>query len=642
MALESPEPLYTISSDPTAKKPPLDGWTLAVMIVAIGVCLFQFILYRFMTMTDLAFKDIHYGFILTLVFLCTMRKYPRQRWFWGIMIVLSLISTGYIYINEEDLMMRAGMPEGLDLPVGTALVALALLATWRCWGLAIPVISLTFIALAFVLQYLPPPLYGPAPTFSRLITMLSIGLTGMWGEMLNVSSGVIFYFMIFGALFEVTGCTMWFDEVGKLVGRFSKAGPAQTCIVSSALFGVCSGSVAANVVTSGVFTIPAMKRAGYKPEIACAVEATSSVGGQIMPPVMGATAFIMAAVIAVPYTEIAFRAIIPALLFFGCQMIQVELIARRDNTLPGTDPVNKKELFLRAPLFIVPMTILVYLLMGGHSVGYSVFPTIITMLVIACLRKKTRPSLRSMVDSFTDGAIKGAELGVTCAALAPVVVLSTFTGLGIKLPGVVEMLSGGVPLVALLLAAVVALILGTGLPTSATYLLVGIIICPSLIKMGMPELPVHFFAFFFGLIGAVTPPVAMASMIAARMGGADFWKTSWQSCRFSVVGWTVPFLFCFNPAFLGYFKNPAYDLFMLAMGLVMIVMAAIALEDFYLTKLNVTERVIASIAAISLFLYLCTHQIYLLGMCAAVFALLTVWEIKKKMTERNLAAGTPA
>ena len=641
MSKESPDGLYTISSDPKAKKPPLDGWTLAVLIVSIWMCLYQFILHRYMTLSDLAFKDIHYGFILTLVFLNAMRKYPGQRWVWGPMIVLSVISTAYVYINEEDLILRAGTPIGLDLPIGTCLVVLAFLAAWRCWGLAIPLISLCFIALAFVIPHLPPPLYGPSPTFSRLITMLSIGLTGMWGEMLNTSSSVIFYFMVFGALFEVTGCTLWFDEVGKLVGRLSKAGPAQTCIVSSALFGVCSGSVSANVVTSGVFTIPAMKRAGYKPEVACAIEATSSTGGQIMPPVMGATAFIMAAVIAVPYTEIAFRAIIPALLFFLCQMIQAELIARRDHTLPSADVAHKKELLLRAPLFIAPMGILVYLLMGGHSVGYSTFPTILSMIVIACLRKETRPKLRQLVESFADGAIKGAEIGVTCAALAPVVVLSTYTGLGIKLPGIVQMLSGGMSLVALFLAAIVALILGTGLPTSATYLLVAIIICPSLVKMGLSELPVHFFAFYFGLIGAVTPPVAMAALIAARMGNADFWKTGWQATKFSVVGWTVPFVFCYNPVFLAYFKNPAYDTLMLILSLVMICMAAIALEDFYLTRLNLAERVLSGISALAIFMYLCLHIVPLLVASAVLFALVTVWQVKKKKADRCLATVIP-
>jgi TRAP transporter 4TM/12TM fusion protein len=459
---------------------------------------------------------------------------------------------------------------------------------------------------------------------------------------MSTSASTIFYFMVFGALFEVTGCTLWFDEVGKLVGRVSKAGPAQTCIVSSALFGVCSGSVAANVVTSGVFTIPAMKRAGYSPEVACAIEATSSTGGQIMPPVMGATAFIMAAVIAVPYTEIAFRAIIPAVLFFACQMFQVELIARRDHTLPGTDPVNKKELLMRSPLFIVPMGILIYLLMGDHTVGYATFPTIISMIVIACLRKETRPNLRSVVESFTDGAIKGAEIGVTCAALAPIVVLTTYTGLGIKLPGLVEILSGGSPLIALFLAAVVALILGMGVPTPVVYLLVAIIICPSIIKMGIPTLPAHFFAFYFGIICAVTPPVGMAALIAAKMGGASYFKTGLQATKFSIVGWTVPFLFCYNPVFLAYFKNPAYDFMMLFLGIAMIGVAAIALEGYYLTKLTITEIVLASSSAATLFMYLCTHSIPWLVTSAVLFALVTVWEIKKKMAVRNLAAGTPA
>jgi TRAP transporter 4TM/12TM fusion protein len=641
MSKESPDQLYTISSDPTAKKPLLDGWTFAVFVVAIAMSLYQFILHRYMTLSDLAFKDIHYGFILTLVFLTAMRKFRKQRWLWGSMIILSLISTAYIYINEEDLILRAGSPIGLDLPIGTCLVVLALLATWRCWGLAIPLISLSFIALAFVIRYLPPPLYGPSPTFSRLITMLSIGLTGMWGTMLSTSSSVIFYFMVFGALFEVTGCTLWFDEVGKLVGRASKAGPAQTCIVSSALFGVCSGSVAANVVTSGVFTIPAMKRAGYKPEVACAIEATSSTGGQIMPPVMGATAFIMAAVIAVPYTEIAFRAIIPACLFFLCQMFQVELISRREKTLPGTDPVNKKELLLRTPLFFVPMGILLYLLLGDHTVGYATFPTIISMIVIAFLRKATRPTLRQLAESFADGAIKGAEIGVTCAALAPIVVLSTYTGLGIKLPGIVQMLSGNSSFVALLLAALVALILGMGVPTPVVYLLVAIIICPSIIKMGIPILPAHFFAFYFGIICAVTPPVAMGALIAAKMGDADYFKTGIQATKFSVVGWTVPFIFCYNQVYLGYFKNPAYDILMLILGLVMICMAAVALEGYYLTRLNLTEHVLAVISALAIFLYLCFHIVLLLVASAVLFALVTVWQLRKKMAERRFATVNP-
>jgi TRAP transporter 4TM/12TM fusion protein len=396
------------------------------------------------------------------------------------------------------------------------------------------------------------------------------------------------------------------------------------------------------VVTSGVFTIPAMKRAGYKPEVACAIEATSSVGGQIMPPVMGATAFIMAAVIAIPYPEIAFRALIPAAMFFLCQMFQVELIARRERTLPSDDVVDRKELILRAPLFIVPMAILVYLLLGEHSVGYATFPTILSMLGLAYLRKETRPKLRNLMDSLADGAIKGAEIGVTCAALAPIVVLTTYTGLGIKLPGLVEMLSGGMSLVALILAAVVALILGMGVPTPVVYLLVAIIICPSIVKMGIPLLPAHMFAFYFGIICAVTPPVAMAALIASKMGEANYFKTGLQSTKFSVVGWTVPFLFCYNPVFLGYFKNPAWDFLMLILGFVMIAMAGIALEGYCLTRLSPAERVLAAVSTVTLFVYLCFHIIPLLAVSAVLFALVAASQIKKKRTEKNLTTVTPS
>ena len=617
---------------------------ITIAVIALIAVFYQFVLYKFLIVTDLIFDDIHYAFILVIVFLHLMRKEPKFTWIWAVCIALSLYATGYIFFNEDALIDRAGDPTFQDLIVGTLLILVAFISTWRIWGKVIPLIAIAFIALAFLMQFLPYPLYSPAPSYARLITMLSIGLTGMWGMMIKTSANVIFYFMVFGCVFQATGATEFFNIIGRMVGRVSVAGPAQTAVVTSTLFATTSGSVMANAATTGSFTIPTMIKAGFKRHDAAAFEATASAGGQIMPPIMGATAFIMSAVLAVPYTEIAVRAIIPAVLFFLCIGIQSELIARRDRIKKDTnpEPIDKRELFLLAPLFLVPLAILVWLLFAGHSVAYSTGPSILSMIILSCLRKKTRPSFGTIIDGFSKGAVSAAEVGVTTVALSPIVVLSTYTGLGIKLPGVVKAISGGITFFALVLAAVVAIILGMGVPTPVIYLLVAVIICPSLVKMGMQTLPVHMFAFYFGIMCTVTPPVATAALVTSRIADAPFFRTSFCASKLAIVGFVVPFLFCYNPVLLGYWTGSSVsDIFTIVLALVLVVVLSIAVVGFLYEKTSPVVRGMAILSALGFALAICTLHYAWIAMGVAFIAAVFVVQLKKKSSLASIAQAQP-
>lgn len=583
---------------------------IIITIVGLGMVVYQFAGIQLLPVTTLAFTDLHYAFALTLVYLMLVKKRPRLWPVWTLLLVLSIASTTYVYIFEDDLLNRSGHPLGADLFIGTSLVVVGMVAAWFAFSPVIPIVALAFIAYGFSAQYLPYPLTGISPTFTRLVTMLYIGLQGMSLDLLRTSANTIFYFMVFAGVFNALRATAFFEEVGKFVGRISRAGPAQSAVITSALFGTVSGAGAANVATTGSFTIPAMKKIGFKPEVAASFEATASTGGQIMPPVMGVTAFVLAQFVNIPYAEVMVRAVIPAVLFFLCVGVQAELIARRDRVASESGlRADRAKMVLLSPLFVVPLGLLVVLLVEGHSVGYTTAYALLSLVGLCLLRKETRASMRNLVGGFVDGASRASELAVTVAAITPVVMLTTSTGLGFKLPSVIEILSMNTTLIPLVLIAITAIILGMGMPTIAVYIIVALVAAPVVVHMGIPLLPAHMFVFYFGVIAAVTPPLALSAMVAARIANANYFKTGLAAFKLSIVGFIVPFLFVYNPAILGYFEHPVSGVVALILTVVLIFLLSVALTGYFITRLNPVKRTTAFIGALSLAIYVCTGNV---------------------------------
>jgi TRAP transporter 4TM/12TM fusion protein len=423
------------------------------------------------------------------------------------------------------------------------------------------------------------------------------------------------------------GATDFFIEFGKIIGSKFRSGPAMTAVVSSALVGMLSGSAVANVGMVGVFTIPLMKKMGYRPEMAGAIEAAASSGGQIMPPVMGAAAFLMAEMIGVPYIYVCAMAAIPAILYYFTVGTYVALQAGKLNVNPVVEKADTRKLLTRAPLFIVPLILLTVLLIDNRSPMFAIFWTIVAIIILGCIRKDTRPSWSKFVKGVSEGAIGGAQIGVSSACIGIVVATMTMTGLAFKLAGIVEAISGGSLLVALIITMIVSLILGCGVPTIAAYMIVAIGVCPALVKLGADLYAAHFFNFFFAIFSAVTPPVAMASLVASAIAGSPYIKTAVESCKVAVAGFLLPYLIIFCPSLILQFSNPLDAAMQIAATTLLCFVFSILLLRYYFSRLNKPELALVFISCIIFGAYAYTHNtmLFILGVCLFIFISFQQW-----------------
>ncbi len=525
---------------------------LSFLVLGLMMFLYHMVSTQILFVGSYEHQTIHLFFLLVLTFLNTMRKH-KNVWVWGVqslLIGLSVVSTVYVFINMSHLESIAGYPSFSDLLVGVILIILVVEGTRQAWGMVLPIVACLFMGYFFLGHLLTGPLYHRPFSFDYIISYLSIGLSGIFGTFLSISANQVFLFVVFGALLEVIKIDDFFYEVGKAAGRVFRGGPAQTAVVSSSLVGMVTGAAVANVAICGAFTIPFMKRVGYKPEIAGAIEATAATGGQLMPPVMGAAAFLMAFFLGVPYATVMLAAVIPSLLYYFCCALGVQFIAVSNNINPPPEAVNKRVIYRRLPLFALPLTILIILLVLRYSPMLAGFWAIITSLLLSLIQKDTRPTLLKVVKCLSRGACMGAQIGVSLAIVGIMSQTLITTGLGNKIVGVVEMLSGGNMAIALVITMFVSLILGCGVPTTAAYFLVAIVAVPVLVKMGVLDISAHFFAFYFAIISALTPPVALAALAAAGIAEANYWKTAINSFKLAIAGFILPFLIVYNPALI--------------------------------------------------------------------------------------------
>lgn len=576
-------------------------------------------------------QNTHLAFALMLVFLFTLKK-NKKLWLLILpLILLALVSTGYIQLLYPELDARQGVAvTTTDVAIGIILIVVVLEASRQAFGLVLPIVAVLFIAYSFLGNHLPPPLWHARFPLDAIIARYNIGLVGMYGSILNVSANYIFLFVLFGGLLGASGATRFFLEVGKIVGRKLAGGPAMTAVVSSALVGTVTGSGAANVAITGVFTIPLMKKVGYKPEQAGGIEAAASTGGAIMPPVMGAVAFLMADFLGIPYAKVALMAAIPAILYYLCVGLYVQLQAMKLKVSPLTEKVEPRLMLIAGPLFFIPLVVLVVFLARGYSAMYCAFWAIVSLIVLSLLRKETRPSLRQWLDGFTQGAKEGAQLGVTSGCVGIIVASMSITGLSTKLPGLVGALSGGNYIVALFLIFIVTYILGCGVPPMATYIMVSVMTIPGLVVMGVNETSAHFFIMYLACFALITPPVAFASLVAAGIAQANFWKTGMEGVKAGLVGFLLPFAVIWVPALLLLPGTPILIAVSQVLGFMIALTALqVAIVGHGLTYVNLWERVLWVVAAVPLFAYTITRSYVPLAVGLAFIILLTLWQLKK-------------
>ncbi|MGE0202523.1 MAG: TRAP transporter permease [Hyphomicrobiaceae bacterium] len=595
-------------------------------------------------------QAIHLGFIFALLFLDSAARSGSAagRLFNLLLMVLGVSAAAYVYFNVQHLEEVVGFPTKLDVVVGVAIVVLVVEATRRGWGIVLPIVAAIFVAYFLFGHMIPGPLNHRHFNFDFVVSYLSIGLSGIFGQFLAISADQVFLFVVFGSLLSVIKVNDLFFEIGKAAGRIFSGGPGQTAVISSSLVGTVTGAAVANIAITGAFTIPFMKKVGYKPEDAGAIEATASTGGQIMPPVMGASAFLMASFLGVPYATIMAAALIPAILYYWSVVLGVQFLSVKAGIEAPIERVDRALVMRRMPLFLIPLAVMITLLAMHFSPSVAAFWSILLAIALSMLQKDTRPTLSGLAACLAEGAVIGAQIGVSLAIVGLMAQTLITTGLGSKIAGLVELLSAGNLILALILTMVVSLILGCGVPTSAAYGLVAIVVVPALVKLGVAPLAAHFFAFYFAVISAVTPPVALASLAGAGIAGASYMRTSISAFKLAIAGFIIPFLVVFNPAVILEPENWVWAVGSAVAIPVGLTALTAAIYNCGLTPFTRTERLMAALTAVMMSGYAVFRHIdelpleYPMLALGTVLALVLLRSQLASRRRRTTPAGQPA
>ena len=601
---------------------------IAFKVVAAAMALFTVLVayFRFTAATE--YVNIHLFFALTLVGLDSARRWPKLWPVWTGFIVVSAIACGYVHLNMDALEFRSGYPTVPDIYVGLALIGLTLFACFWAFGPVVLVLVLVFLAYA-LFGYLIPGYFNTfRPELPRLISTLSTGLSGIYGPLLSSSANYIFLFIVLGSIIQITPAPLAFTQLSNMIsGRF-RGGPGHMPFVSSSIIGMVTGASAANIAITGAFTIPVMKKAGYDAETAGAIEAVASQGGQIMPPVLGAAAFVMAELTGVDYFDICVAAALPAVLYFLSLFINVELRARKLNIRTERVPVDYKELMLGLPFLVIPIGLLIVLMAVHYTAAFAAFWTLIVTLVMTVLSRKTRPSFRVFINGLSEGVITGVKISAVTAALGMVFTVMTSTGLGIKFPGIIAAVSDGNLWIAMTCVFLICLLLGCGLPHLAVYLITAIVAAPVVVDMGVPKLAVHLALLYFAMYAGITPPFAPGALIASQMAGGKWLQTANKSMLIGLPSLFLPFMWITNPGLIGDFANPlnATMAFIGAFGAILTL--NILINGYYLRELKLGSWLLVAASFAALVLAVVTRTYTLTGVGLALLAAVTFWEYR--------------
>lgn len=621
------------------------NWKILVVIASIIFVFYHLYTSRFGMPIVMKHRGIHVGFILFFVwayFPASKKSSMDKPTFVDIgLMLITLVSTVYFVMNVEPFAARAGVALPADYIFGAITMLMVLEATRRVVGKGLLILAIVFLLYAYLGKYIPGVFSHRGYRIERIIYQMYLTGQGIYGIPIGVSSTYLIIFIILGAMLDKSGLGKLFNDIALAVGGRLVGGPAKVSVIASALMGTISGSAATNVATTGAFTIPLMKRVGYTPAFAGAVEAAASTGGQIMPPIMGTVAFIMAEYLGVPYLTIAAAAIIPALLYFASVFFQIDLRSRKK----GLRGLSKEEMpdamitVKRYGHMFIPIIVLVYLLMDGFTPLYSAFYAIVTTWVLSFIRKETRIGPKEIVDICVSSARSTLSVGVAMAAAGFIVAVLSMTGIGIILADNIVLLSGGFVLVALLLTMVVSIILGMGLPTSACYIISASIAVPILTKMGIPPFQAHFFVMYFSILSTVTPPVALSSYVGAGMAGADPTEVGFIAFKLAIAGFIVPFFFIYSPAMLLISDSTLTIIWAAVTGLFGTFLLAVSVEGYLFVNLPLWTRALFFGSAISLIAPGVQSDILgmvLLGICITTVLVLR----KKKIAEKAEVADT--
>lgn len=542
----------------SSTKRSLQGYQLKIFItIATFMSLFHIYVLGFHPITPWVLYTIHLGLGAILVFLIyPLRQKSRNDsvTILDLVLIMSIIFvSGYLIIEMDELVYRIGVaPTILDLVVSFILIVVVLEITRRTTGLILPILALLFILYANFGSYFPGVLEHRGYEWDRILSYLN-SMDAIYSVPIGASASFVFLFILFGSFLNESGGSKFFINfaIGATGGK--RGGPAKAAVLSSALFGSVSGNSVANVVSTGVFTIPLMKKIGYPARYAGAIEAVASTGGQIMPPILGSAAFIMAQLVGVPYLDIVAASVIPALLYFVTVIIIIDLQAAKlglkgmpKSMLPNLKEVLKKEGHLFIPLLVL---ILVMTVLKASPIKAAIW-AIASTVIVSLWRKQTRLGIRKLISSLANGAESALGMIAACATAGLIIGVLNLTGAGLKFATLILSFSGGHLPIALILTMCATIILGMGLPTTAAYLITAAVVAPALIQMGVSPIGAHMFVFYFACLSAFTPPVALAAYAAAGIADAKPMQVAMTAVKVGVVAFIIPYVFIYGPAIL--------------------------------------------------------------------------------------------
>ena len=522
----------------------------------LAICFVAFHLYTaaFGTMPGIAQKSIHLGFLLVIFYINAMVD-SEKRWeqiFLGIMALFALGGCAYITILDENLQLRAGIVYASDILFAILLIIAIFEACRRKMGNPLVIITLVFVAYAFLGKYIPGFLNQPGMTLKKFTSLVYLTTDGIFGSPLYASASYVVLFVLLGAIMSVSGIGDYMTNLATSLFGHMRGGPAKVAVVASGFFGSISGSPTANVIGTGTFTIPMMKKNGFEPEFAAAVEATASTCGAIMPPIMGSTAFIMAEMLGIPYTAVAKAALIPAILYFLAVLFGVDIYAAKHglkgiprSQLPKVRSMLK-QIYMLAPLIFLIFCMAVF----NMTIVRSGLLTIIVTLVLVEINPKTRMTKEQWLQIPVQTVKSAVSVGIACAMAGIISGVIMGSGLGYRISSILTSVAGTSMLLLLVLTMVVSLIMGMGVPTTAAYLVLASLVAPTMIQLGIPPLAAHMFIFYFGCISSITPPVALAAYAGAGLAGCDPNKTGYKAFRLAFCSFLMPYLFVYNPVLL--------------------------------------------------------------------------------------------
>ena len=648
--------------DTEARFRTLSGWQgKMIAVLAVAMSCFHFYTSGFGLLLAQKQGAVHLAFTLALVFLLYPASSKQSKtsgipFYDFIFAVFGVASAMYLVVFFNDLVTRAGLPTRADLVMGFILIVTLLEATRRISNPILPGLAIVALLYCYFGRYMPAVIAHRGFNVARIVNHMYLGTEGIFGTPLEVSSTFVFMFILFGAVLEKTGLGKFIIDLSLSLAGWSTGGPAKVAVVSSGLMGTVSGSSVANVCTTGMFTIPLMKSVGYEPHFAGAVEAVASTGGQIMPPVMGAAAFIMAQILGIPYIEVAIAAVVPALLYYFAVMVPVHFEACRLglkgipwSQLPPIWPLLRSKGFL-----LIPLIAIIYFLLAGYTPLKAAFNGILISFVLSWLNKETRLTPPRIFEAFQSGARGAIGVACACATVGMVVGMGTLTGLALRIAGAIVSLAKVTPEsgLAVVLSSIVSLlpgtamaaeaaaaaltkvftlfftmiaslILGMGLPTTANFIVTSTMAAPALFLLGVPPMAAYMFVFYFGIAADLTPPVALAAYAGSGIAGSDPMKTGVTAFKLALAGFLVPYIYVYSPMLLFIDVVPIEMVQAIGTALIGVFLLAMFTIGFFKAHMAFYMRIIAFIGALGLMIPGTASDIFGLAVLALIFVVQT-------------------